>query len=76
MVVGLGLNALVMIVNAGMPVSMAAVERAGVPIEPGAGRSSTTDPLREELTDRDRLPWLGEAVPLALPLRPAGRQRR
>ena len=76
MLFGLALNALVIILNAGMPVSLTAIERAGVPLSrvpldvilPGL---VDTNPLREELTDDTVLPWLGEAVPLALPLRPA-----
>ena len=48
---------------------MVAVERAGVPLSRVSLRAR--DPLREELTDQTRLPWLGEVVPLALPLRPA-----
>lgn len=65
---GLALNAVVIILNAGMPVSLAAVERAGVPL---SRVPLDTDPLREELTTETVLPWLGEAVPLALPIRPA-----
>lgn len=77
-VIGLGLNALVMIVNGAMPVSIAAIERAGVPpsrvpvdSEAWAESRPISDPLRTELTDQTKLPWLGEAVPLALPLRPS-----
>ena len=65
---GLALNAVVIIVNSGMPVSLAAVDRAGVPL---SRVPLDTDPLREELTTETTLSWLGEAVPLALPIRPA-----
>ncbi|MEJ7726275.1 MAG: DUF5317 domain-containing protein [Actinomycetes bacterium] len=65
---GLALNAVVILLNSGMPVSLAAVERAGVPL---SRVPLDTDPLREELTTETTLSWLGEAVPLALPIRPA-----
>lgn len=67
-ITGIALNVVVIMVNAGMPVSLAAVERAGVPL---TRVPLDTDPLRMELTTETFLPWLGEAVPLALPIRPA-----
>jgi hypothetical protein len=77
-VLGLCLNAIVMILNGGMPVSADAIERAGVPphrnpvnTEAWTQSRPWSDPLRIELTDHTVLPWLGEVVPLALPVRPA-----
>lgn len=84
-IVGLAANAVVIMLNSGMPVSVEAIERAGVPTsrwgdvpedaeltEEAAARAHLdADPLRNELTTETVLPWLGEAVPLALPLRPA-----
>jgi len=74
---GLLLNVVVIFLNSGMPVSVAALERAGVPasrvtFDDAWGESRPAGkPLREELTSQTILPWLGEAVPLALPVRPA-----
>ena len=64
---GLLANALVVLVNGAMPVSVAAAGRAGVTTQPILNGS---DP-RHELADRStRLPWLGDVVPLPLPVRP------
>jgi hypothetical protein len=60
---GLGTNALVVALNGAMPVSTAALERAGG----GAAVSG----LRHEPADGGtRLSWLGDVVPVPLPLRP------
>ena len=60
---GLGANALVVGLNGAMPVSAAALERAGS----GAAVSG----LRHEpADDATRLSWLGDVVPVPLPLRP------
>ncbi|WP_405068477.1 DUF5317 domain-containing protein [Kribbella sp. NBC_01510] len=54
-------NALVVALNGAMPVSLAALSRAGV------GAAVLGDP-RHELSDAaTRLPWLGDVVPVALP---------
>ena len=59
--VGFLSNALVVALNGAMPVSLAALTRAGV------GASVVSDP-RHELSDAaTRLPWLGDVVPVALP---------
>ena len=64
---GLAANALVVGLNGAMPVSATAAARAQVPVrEVEAGRDS-----RHELqTPRTRLPWLGDVVPVLLPVRP------
>ncbi len=67
--VGLGLlaNALVVGVNGAMPVSAAASGRAGVSTQDIV---AGTDP-RHELSGADtRLPWLGDVVPVPLPVSP------
>lgn len=54
-------NAVVVALNGAMPVSLAALSRAGV------GSALVSDP-RHELSDAaTRLPWLGDVVPVALP---------
>ncbi|HWD78613.1 MAG TPA: DUF5317 domain-containing protein [Kribbella sp.] len=54
-------NAVVVALNGAMPVSLRALERAGV------GDAAITD-ARHELADATtRLPWLGDVVPVALP---------
>ena len=54
-------NAIVVVLNGAMPVSLAALSRAGV------GPAVVSDP-RHELSDAaTRLPWLGDVVPVALP---------
>jgi hypothetical protein len=54
-------NALVVALNGAMPVSLAALERAGV------GSAVVTDPRHEVSDAATRLPWLGDVVPVALP---------
>jgi hypothetical protein len=64
---GLLANAVVVLANGAMPVSVHAAGRAGVTTQPilaGADR-------RHEIADeRTRLPWLGDVVPLPMPVRP------
>jgi hypothetical protein len=63
--VGLVANALVLLLNAAMPVSVSAVERAG------ADASAILEPAERALLDPDTLlPWLGKTVPIAFPPRP------
>lgn len=65
MAAGLLLNALVVIVNGAMPVSLDAAERAGIAAE----RLDLDDhPRKEPVTAETRLPWLGRVVPVALPI--------
>ncbi|MEO6204325.1 MAG: DUF5317 family protein [Mycobacteriales bacterium] len=67
--VGLGLlaNALVVGLNGAMPVSASASGRAGVSTQ---GIVAGTDP-RHELSGPDTLlPWLGDVVPVPLPVSP------
>lgn len=54
-------NAVVVALNGAMPVSLAALERAGV------GAAVVTDPRHEVSDAATRLPWLGDVVPVALP---------
>src|SRR5689334_3128676 len=54
-------NALVVALNGAMPVSLRALERAGV------GDASITDARHELSHATTRLPWLGDVVPVALP---------
>ena len=54
-------NALVVAVNGAMPVSLAALSRAGV------GDAVLSDPRHELAGAATRLPWLGDVVPVALP---------
>lgn len=61
---GLALNALVMGANGNMPVSEHAAARAGAPA------AVATDPRHEPATSATRLRWLGEVIPVPLPLRP------
>jgi hypothetical protein len=61
---GLAANALVVGLNAAMPVSAHAAARAGV--APAGG----DDPRHEPSSAGTRLPWLGDVVPLPLPWRP------
>lgn len=64
---GLAANALVVALNGAMPVSPAAAARAQVELADVAagqdGRHVVSGP-------RTRLPWLGDVVPVLLPLRP------
>lgn len=64
---GLLLNVLVIFVNWGMPRSLAAAERAGMPADRLALGS---DPLHSAVDSATLLPWLTESIPLALPLWP------
>lgn len=64
---GLLANALVVGANGAMPVSPDAAGRAGVTIQD----LLTGADARHELSDgQTRLPWLGDVVPVPLPLRP------
>jgi Family of unknown function (DUF5317) len=65
--VGCGLNAVVMAVNVGMPVSLHAARWAGARLsEPVLAAS----PWREAAADDTILPFLGQIVPLAWPVSP------
>jgi hypothetical protein len=62
---GLLLNALVVVVNGAMPVSLDAAARAGIEAE----RLDLDDhPRKEPVTHATTLPWLGRVVPVALPI--------
>jgi hypothetical protein len=62
---GLAANGLVMLLNAAMPVSVSAAERAGA--DPAAMLAPTERaPLEPDML----LPWLGKTVPIAFPPRP------
>jgi hypothetical protein len=64
---GLAANALVVTLNGAMPVSIVAALRAGVPItDIAAGFDARHDIAGEGTTWR----WLGDVVPLPLPVRP------
>ncbi|WP_238165359.1 DUF5317 family protein [Kribbella caucasensis] len=54
-------NAMVVILNGAMPVSVAALARAGV------SASAVNDPRHELSGPHTVLPWLGDVVPVALP---------
>lgn len=60
---GLGANALVVGLNGAMPVSAAALDRAG-------SGATVSGPRHEPSGSGTRLPWLGDVVPVLLPLRP------
>ena len=62
--VGLLLNAVVVGLNGNMPVSRHAAERAG------AGPGVVSGPRHEPADSATALPWLGEVIPVPLPLRP------
>jgi hypothetical protein len=63
--VGLAANAMVLLLNGAMPLSLAAAERAG------ADSSALLIPTeRVELGPDTLLPWLGKTVPIAFPPRP------
>jgi Family of unknown function (DUF5317) len=62
---GLAANGLVLLLNAAMPVSVEAAERAGA--DPEALLAPTE---RTELRPDTLLPWLGKTVPIAFPPRP------
>jgi len=59
--VGFGSNALVVALNGAMPVSLAALARAGLEMH------VVDDPRHEIATAATTLPWLGDVVPVALP---------
>jgi hypothetical protein len=59
--VGFSSNALVVALNGAMPVSLAALARAGLDIQ------VVNDPRHEIATVATTLPWLGDVVPVALP---------
>src|SRR5882757_4088268 len=59
--VGFGSNALVVALNGAMPVSLAALARAGLDMH------VVNDPRHEIATVTTTLPWLGDVVPVALP---------
>jgi Family of unknown function (DUF5317) len=65
--VGLGLNALVVLANGAMPVSLAAAARSGVPIHQIA---SGGDARHTIATGGTTLRWLGDVIPAPLPVRP------
>jgi hypothetical protein len=64
---GLCANALVVAANGAMPVSIEAAYHARVPI---AAISAGTDARHEIAGDGTALSWLGDVIPLPLPLRP------
>jgi hypothetical protein len=64
---GLCLNALVVAANGAMPVSIVAAYHARVPI---AAIASGVDARHEIAGDGTALSWLGDVVPLPLPVRP------
>jgi hypothetical protein len=64
---GLLCNALVVGANGAMPVSAEASGRAGVSTQPLLGGG---DPRHELASDRTRLRWLADVVPVPLPWRP------
>jgi len=64
---GLAANALVVGVNGAMPVSPEAAARAGVGTQ---DLLTGRDPRHEPADDATRLAWLGDVVPLPLPVRP------
>jgi hypothetical protein len=64
---GLFLNALVVVANLAMPVSVAAAQRAGIK---ATELHLADDPVHERLTDSTRLPGLADIIPFPLPVRP------
>ncbi|MGN6333522.1 MAG: DUF5317 domain-containing protein [Motilibacteraceae bacterium] len=67
--VGLGLaaNGLVIALNAGMPVSLAAARRAGLDLSAAA---LAADPRHAVLDAGTRLPWLADVLPFPVPVLP------
>ncbi|HEX2363377.1 MAG TPA: DUF5317 family protein [Jiangellaceae bacterium] len=62
---GLAANGVVLLLNAAMPVSVSAVERAG------ADPAAVLEPAERAPVGPDTLlPWLGKTVPIAFPPRP------
>jgi len=61
---GFTLNALVVLLNGAMPVSLTALARVGV-VRTSA--ELALDPRHEETTRTTLLPWLGDVVPVAFP---------
>lgn len=66
-VLGLLANAVVVLANGAMPVSLPAAERAGAPVEQ---LLAGVDPRHELAGTGTRLRVLGDVVPVPLPLRP------
>lgn len=64
---GLLANALVVGLNGAMPVSEHAAGRAGVGVQ---GLVAGTDARHEPAGAATRLPWLGDVIPVPLPVRP------
>ena len=64
---GLLLNAVVVLANGAMPVSVEAAARAGLATGPIAGGE---DPRHELADDDTRLRWLGDWIPAPWPVRP------
>lgn len=64
---GLLLNVVVIVANGAMPVSLHAAERAGTPVE---DLLAGTDPRHELAGAQTRLAWLGDVIPVRMPLRP------
>lgn len=64
---GLLLNVVVVVANGAMPVSLHAAERAGAPVE---DLLAGTDPRHELAGAQTHLAWLGDVVPVRMPLRP------
>lgn len=64
---GLVANALVVGANGAMPVSLEAAGRAGIGTQDLLARS---DPRHETADRSTRLPWLGDVIPVPVPLRP------
>jgi hypothetical protein len=64
---GCGLNGLVLMVNAGMPVSLHAAKLAGARLSEPLLAAST---WREAATGDTILPYLGQVIPLAWPISP------
>lgn len=61
---GFAPNALVVLLNGAMPVSVDALARAGLD---ASTAELLLDPRHEQVGDATRLPWLGDTIPLALP---------
>ena len=64
---GLLANVVVIVVNWSMPVDLEAADRARVP---ASRLDLSDDALRSAVDDGTVLPWLGQSIPLALPLWP------
>ncbi|HVE74483.1 MAG TPA: DUF5317 domain-containing protein [Mycobacteriales bacterium] len=64
---GLLANAVVVSANGAMPVSVDAAGRAGVTTQ---ALVADRDPRHELMTDSTRVRWLGDVIPVPLPVRP------